>query len=50
MNTQSRRFFSVELKLEAAQRVLDQKYTIIEVAKAWVGGLGSLRHSVKGNR
>ena len=47
MNTQSRRFFSAEFKLEAAQLVLDQKYTIIEAAKAMDVGKSTMDRWVR---
>lgn len=38
MTTRTRRTFSAELRLEAAQLVLDQNYTVVEASKAM--GLG----------
>lgn len=34
MITRTRRTFSAEFRLEAAQLVLDQNYTVVEAAKA----------------
>lgn len=36
MTKRTRRTFSAEFKLEAAQLVLDQNYTVVEAAKPWV--------------
>ncbi|EJL6405728.1 transposase, partial [Vibrio parahaemolyticus] len=42
MTKRTRRTFSAEFKLEAAQLVLDQNYTVVEAAKAMAVGKSTM--------
>lgn len=47
MTKRTRRTFSAEFKLEAAQLVLDQNYTVVEAAKAMGVGKSTMDNWVR---